>query len=252
MNTGIFLAEERSINEYFLAKYLREVELFRELLGVYSSFLKATSGKIKDNDYPNWTILILLSQTLPLMDNGLNLLASGYLRSSEIMIRVASEAIILSTFFKEFPEVETEYRTLNHNAFFRNHRMPDILERVEKEGNIFIKNKSKARNVKWNEIVFTNTYKEACRFVHNDPNVIYNLSKDNSSPDTGNLILGPQLYSDDILSMGLRRLFNTLLFSLVVLGVSLNIAPDDKEKAVMEKSQKIIEALNKQGEINAK
>jgi hypothetical protein len=245
VNTGIFLTEERSINEYFLAKFLKEVELFRELLGVYSSFLKATSGKIKDNDYPNWTILILLSQTLSLMDNGLNLLVSGYLRSSEIMIRIASEAIILSTFFKEFPKTEVEYRTLNHNVFFRKHSIRNILEKVEKEGKIFIKNKQKARNVKWNEIVFINLYKEACRFVHNDPNVIYDLSKDNSNPDTGSLIMGPQLYSDDILSMGLRRLLNTLLFSLVVLGVSLNITPDKKERAVMEKAQKVIEDLNK-------
>lgn len=118
-----------------------------------------------------------------------------------------------------------------------------MLKRVEREGKVFISNKAEAKKIRWSKIVFKNTFEEACRFVHNNPNIIYDLSKDNSNPETGNLIMGPQLYSDDILSMGLRRLFNTLLFSLVVLGVSLNIAPDEKEKAVMEEAQEIIEDL---------
>lgn len=246
MTIGIFADEEKNITEHFLSKFGKQVELFNQLLEVYSSFLKATSGKIKDNDFPNWTILILLSQTLSLMNNALNLLIMGYLRSSEIMIRVTSEAMILSAYFKEFPETEVEYRTTNYRDFFHNHKIDDMLKKVEEEGNIFISNKEKAKQVKWNKIVFLNLFKESSRFLHNNPDLIYGLTVDNvgNAPVKDSLILGPQLYSDDSLSMGLRRLFNALLFSLVVLGVSLNISPDEKEKAIMEEAGKITEKLN--------
>lgn len=243
---GVFDTEEDIVKKAFEKKFEKEVLCFNNLLQVYCAFLEATSNKIKDNDYPDWTILILLSQTLPLMNNGLELLATGYLRSSEIMIRVASEAMILSAYFKEFPETEVEYRTTNYRDFFRNHKIDDMLKKVEQEGTIFISNKEKAKQVQWNKIVFLNLFKESSRFLHNDSDLLYDLTVDNigSAPEKGALIMGPQLYSDDSLSMGLRRLFNALLFSLVVLGVSLNISPNEKEKAVMEESSKITEKLN--------
>jgi len=212
---GIFEEEEKHITNSFNTKFKRELGVYDQLLTVYSSFLQATSGKIKDNDFPNWTILILLSQTLPLMDNGIKLLKEGYLRSSEILIRVASEAIILSTYFKEFPETEVEYRTINYRDFFHKHNIDDMLKKVEKEGKVFISNKAEAKKIKWSKIVFTNTFKEASRFVHNNPNVIYDLTKNNSDPNSGDLIMGPQLYSDDILST--RPYFLSLFWEFLLI-----------------------------------
>lgn len=243
---GIFNKEEKAVLSAFKTKFQNEEILFNQLLEVYASFLQITSGKVKDNEYPNWTLLILLSQTLPLMDNAFYLLSSGYIRSSEIMIRVVAEAVILSAYFKEFPDAEIEYRTTNYRDFFKNHKIENMLKRVEKDGKVFISDKQKAKQVKWHKIVFLNLFKEPSRFLHNNPNVIYDITKNNirASRNNHELIMGPQLYSDDILKMGLRRLFNTLLFSLVVLGVSLNIFPDDNEKSVMEQSQKLIEKLN--------
>ncbi len=244
----IFEDAEKLCKENFSNKFKEEISLFDQLLNVYEAFIKATSNKIKDNDYPNWTILMLLSQTLPLMNNGIQLLASGYLRSSEIMIRVTAEAIILSLYFKEFPNTEENYRTVNYRDFFHNHSIDKMLKKVEKEGKIFIKNKEKARQLKWNKIVFINLFKESSKFLHNNPDLIYYLTLNSNNLEKGDLIMGPQIYRDEILSMGLRRLFNTLLFSLITLGVSLNIAPNDNEKKIMDRSSKIIKKLH--GESN--
>lgn len=244
-SAGIFEDIEKISRENFLNIFAEEVEVFNQLLNVYEAFIKATSNIIKDNDYPNWTILMLLSQTLPLMNNGMSLLSSGYLRSSEIMIRVTAEAIILSLYFKEFPETEIEYRTTNYRDFFHNHSIDNMLKKVEKNGKIFIINKEKAKQVKWNKIVFNNLFKESSRFLHNNPNIIYDLSLNSDNPEKGNLIIGPQTYNTSILSMGLRRLFNALLFSLVALGMSLNIVADENEKNIMKKSSEIIEKLNR-------
>lgn len=243
---GIFNKEEEIIKTAFLSKFDNEIDCYNKLLEVYTAFLEATSNKIKDNDYPNWTILMLLSQTVIFMENGVKLLSTGYLRSSEIMIRVCAEAVILATYFKEFPDFEVEYRTINYRDFFRKHSIDDMLKKVEKNGKIFITDKGKAKQVKWNKIMFLNLFKESSRFLHNNPDLIYDLSKNNSnlSKDT-QLIMGPQQYSNETLSMGLRRLLNTLLFSLVVLGVSLNIYPDEKEKEVMHQASLITESLNK-------
>lgn len=242
---GIFNKEEKNITDAFEKKFGKEIEVYNNLLSVYSAFIQATSGKVKDTDLPNWTILILLSQTLSLMENAIKLLASGYLRSPEIMIRVAGEAAILSVYFKEFPETEREYEKLDYREFFRIHKIDKMLKRVEREGKIFIHSEAN-KKIKWHKIMFTNLFKESSRFLHNNPNVIYDLTVDqlNSDKDRHRLIMGPQLYPDEALSMALRRLFNTLLFSLVVLGVSLNIMPDDNERKIMDESSKIIEELN--------
>lgn len=243
---GIFSQEEQIVTTSFTSKFVSEIKLFDLLLEVYSSFLEATSGKIKDNEYPNWTIMLLLSQTLPLMDNAFYLLRRGYLRSSEIMIRVVAEAVILAIYFREFPETEVVYRTTNYRDFFHNHKIDDMLKRAEKEGKVFITDKQKAKQVKWNTIVFLNLFKESSRFLHNNPELIYDITQ-NSLKQTNEgheLIMGPQLYSDSVLRMGIRRVFNTLLFSLVVLGVSLSIAPDDRERMIMNEAQQTIERLN--------
>lgn len=238
---GIFAKEEQLIRTEFNKKFISELVVFDELLKTFSSFLEATSGKIKDNEYPNWTILMLLSQTLPLMNNAMELLSNGYLRSSEIMVRVVAEAGIMSAYFKEFPTSEIEYRTTNYRNFFKNHKIDDMLKKVENNGTIFISSKKDAKKVKWHQNLFNSLYKESSRFVHNNPNLIFDISKDafNSKSETS-LILGPQLYNDESLRMGVKRLFNSLLFSLVILGVSLNIYPDEKEKEIMNKASLII------------
>lgn len=244
LNTGIFLNEESWTRLEFLRYFSSEIDLFNKLLEVYSEFLKATSNKIRDNDYPNWTILILLSQTLPLMNNAIELLANGYLRSSEVMVRVVSEAVILSVYFKEFPQTEEEYRKLNYRVFFQRHKIHKMLMKVEKEGKIFITNKELAKRLKWNKIVFSNLFKESSRFLHNNSDVIFDLTKNNSEEDSIKLILGPQLYPKKTLALGLRRLFNTTLFSLVTLGVSLAIVPDSHEKEIMDRAGQVSNNLN--------
>lgn len=243
---GIFEEEERLVLDTMSNKFKKEIELYSKLLKVFASFLQVTSGNIKDNNFPNWTIMLLLSQTLPLMNNALYLLSRGYIRSSEIMIRVVAEAVILSAYFKEFPEAEIDYRAMSYQDFFHKHRIEKMLKKVEREGKIFISNKEKAKQINWNKIVFLNLYKESSRFIHNNSDLIYDITKNNFNTQVQDqeLIMGPQAYSDDIFKMGLRRIFNSLLFSLVVLGVSLNIIPDEKEKEIMNNSQDVIEKLN--------
>jgi len=246
---GIFEDIEIDIRKAFLNKYPTQVETASKLLEVYESFVKATSGIVKDNDYPKWTILILLSQTLPLMNNALDMLSRGYLRSSEMFIRIASEGMILAAYFTEFPDAEIEFRSTNYRDFFHNHKVENMLKRVEKEGKLLISNKEAAKQVKWHKVVFASLYEESSRFVHHNLDLIYDITLDqvNSDKDKANLIIGPQLYTDDVLSMGLRRILNATLFSLVVLGVALNIYPDPSEKEVMEEAQRVIEELNKSG-----
>ncbi len=134
------------------------------------------------------------------MDNAFYLVSCGYIRSSEIMIRVVAEAVILSAYFKEFPDAEIEYRTTNYRDFFRNHKIEDMLKRVEIDGKIFISDKQKAKHVKWHKIVFLNLYKESSHFLHNNPSIIYDITKYNirASQNNHELIMGPQLCSDDI------------------------------------------------------
>jgi len=242
---GIFSDIESQISQQFVTKFGQEVGVCNQLLKVYEAFLSATSGKVKDNDFPKWTNLMFLSQTLPLMNNALYLLSKGYLRSSESLIRIAAEGMVMSAYFLEFPEAEVEYRSLNFRDFFHKHRIADMLKKVQKDGKILVTDKTKAKEIQWHQIVFKNLYEEASRFVHADLDVIYSVTRDQmgTNPEDEKLIMGPQLYPDDILAMGLRRILNTTLFSLVVLGMSLNIMPDPSEKVIMDQAQKITDKL---------
>lgn len=243
---GIFEEQEKEIISKFESKFGNEIKVFNDLLKVHEAFIQATSNKIKDNDYPKWTILLLLSQVLPLMNNAFQLLASGYLRSSESLIRICGEAIILSVYFKEFPVAEEDYRTMHYSDFFHKYRIEKMLKNVEKSGKCFFKAKTdKKKNLY--KVMFVNIYKEAGKFLHNNPNLIYDISK-NQIPVKGQeeyLIIGPQLYPNDVLSMGLRRLFNTVIVSIVTLGISLDIVADDKELKTLKEANRIADTLNK-------
>lgn len=243
---GTFGQQEAEIQKEFLSKFDKEVDLFNKLLEVYESFLDATTGQLKDTDSPNWTILLLLSQTLPLMNNAIELLSKGYLRSSEILVRIAGEAIILSIIFKEYPKIEKEYKKLNHNVFFRKYRIKNKLSDIQKKGKYF---SPKGRKDNIYEIIYTNLYSEANRFLHQDIDAIYGVMKSyqTDKEDKHIFVKGPQLFKDETLSMAIRRLFNTLLFSLVVLGISLSIWPDENERKIMDKSSQTIDKLGLKG-----
>lgn len=242
---GIFSEQESEIVERFVTKFASEVDVCNRLFEIYESFLKATNNKVRDNDFPKWTNLMFLSQTLPLTNNAFDLLSKGYLRSSESLIRIAAEGMVMSAYFLEFPDAEVEYRALNFRDFFHKHQIEDMLKKVQKDEKILVTDKTKAKEIKWHQIVFENLYEEASRFVHTNLDVIYSVTRDQigSNPADGKLIMGPQFYPDNILTMGLRRILNTTLFSLVVLGMSLNISPDLSERAIMDQAQKVIDKL---------
>ena len=190
---SIFDKEETSISDLINKEFSKEIKIIHDLLEVHISFIQATSGITKDNEYPEWTILLLLSQTVPLMNNANDLLTKGYIRSSEILIRVVSEAVILSAYFCEWPEHEVTYRTVNYRDFFRVHKIDDMLKKIEREGKVFISNKQEAKQVKWHKVVFDNLFKESSKFLHNNPNVIFDLSKRQVQVLQANdMIIGPQ------------------------------------------------------------
>lgn len=244
MFVGIFEQEEESIRRQLESSFRGELELFNKLLKVYERHLDATSSKVRDTDFPNWTILILLAQTLPLMNNAVELLVKGYLRSSETLIRVCAEAIILSIYFKEFPETEREFLSMNYHDFFHKHKIGEMLKRVASSGKFF-----KPRNAEkikaYQSLVFEDLYKEASRFLHTNIGVIYDLSK-NHQPgrDEVELIKGPQIYSREINRVALRRLYNAVLFSLLALTISLNLTPDDEEFKIIRESIMVSQGLN--------
>jgi len=245
ISPGIFTAEEDTIRQNFLITHDSDVVLFNKLLHVYEAFLSSTSDKVRNDDFPNWTILILLSQTLPLMNNAMSLLACGYLRSSEIMIRVTSESVILSNCFK-FPEIEKDYRAKNYREFFHDYPIESMLKKVQEEGTIFIADKALANSMRWHKMVFKNTFEEASRFLHSNPNLLYDLTVDNQSlnSDKVNLIMGPQQYRDESVSMGIKRIFNITLYSLLVLGVSLGITPDDEQIEIINQSNELVKNIS--------
>lgn len=244
MKIGIFTKIEENIQAITYEKFAKEIELFNKLLTVHENFVLATSGKVIKPYYPNFTILILLAQTVPLLNNGIDLLCKGYLRSTEFMIRAVTEAVILSAFFKEFPEKEVEYRTLNHRDFNDRYKMRTMLNMVENNGKKFILDKNEAKKIHWNKVVYKTMYKEACRFLHNDFNLLYDLTKNNYMEKQEDLIIGPQPYTNKDISISIGRLFSTLLFSLVTLGISLNISADDEEMKIIELSRDTVHALN--------
>lgn len=236
---GIFNNEETAVSEQFDVTYKKESYIFQNLLSSYSSTIEENSIPFESDTQYKRSVALLFVQNVSLLDNAFKLLTLGYIRSSEIILRTISESIILATFFTEFPEAEKEYKSLPHQDFFHKYKVEKMLKKVHTDGTIFVKNKTKEKNLHKN--LYNYLYEDASIFSHNDLDVLNGLSlADGNKPS--DFIIGPQIYKESLLSKEIQRIIFTALASYLTYCMAFNIENlDDKKMASIDIASKFID-----------
>jgi hypothetical protein len=242
---GIYEEEEQAIQQDFEKNYSQEVTAVNDMLKIYEACLSATSGKIKDTDYPEWTLSLLLSQPLLLLNNSIDLLSRGYLRNAESLLRINGETIVLAAYLKAFPQFENEFYELNNKVFFERHPLKNMLKRVEKVGKYFFraKNPNERSEAK-------STYRIICgesnKFVHTNMGVIFELLRNHQAtvPEHDSFILGPQKFSDGLVQKILVRIMYSLMFSIATIKICLKIQLEEEEQKKFEAAGVVYDKLS--------
>lgn len=217
-------------------KFSTEISYFLLLLEVLDSYLNKVNGKIRNDQFPEHTILNFSAQNLQLINNAFILFTQGYLRSPSILLRTVSEQLILSMFFKEFPNKEQEYKNTSYRDFFKENRIEKMLSKIDREGKIFKVKKFTKYNY-WNKTIYKNFFEELSYFVHSNPNVINNLMYDETN---GKYHKGPKLQDKDILKALLRKLFESTLYTILILDKTFEPNQTKEEIERIIKATKII------------
>lgn len=213
-----------------------ELGNFLLLLDVLNSYLNKVNGTIRNDQYPQHTILNFSAQNLQLVNNAYILFTQGYLRSPAILLRAVSEQLILSMFFLEYPEKENEYRTTPYMDFFKENRIEKMLSQIDREGKIFKKDNFAEYNY-WNRAIYRNFFEQLSNFVHSNPDVIDNLMYDETA---GKYHKGPKIQNIDILKYFMRMLYESILFTILILDKAFEPKQEKKEMEIIKKATQII------------
>lgn len=220
-NLGIFSEQEKISNDKFFALCGEEYKLLIQLLKHKEGLIQQLSGKIKDTEYPDCSIELMLAYNLALFNSALNNLANGYLGVSQIILRTALENACLAMYFYEFPEDEKKYRK-NRKSF--NCKLKTLgydswiegwLKRIDKEGIKF--SKLKGEIDAWYQRIFNNMVKEASSFVHVDIDFIYSLVFIKSGKEKSQYALGPNWPGDLLVKNALWKIIEACLYDCAVL-----------------------------------
>lgn len=221
IDVGMFSEQEKIINDKFFLLCSKEYNLLIKLLKHKENLIQQLSGKIKDTDYPDYSIELMLAYNLALFNSALNNLVNGYLGVSQIVLRTALENTCLAMYFYEFPKDEKKYRK-NRKSF--NCKLKDLgydswiegwLKRIDKEGTKF--SKLKGEDNAWYQRIFNNMVKEASSFVHVDIDFIYGLVFMISGKEKSQYALGPNYHDDLLVKNALWKIIEACLYSCAVL-----------------------------------
>lgn len=207
------------------------------LFDVLNSYLNKINGKIRIDQHPEHTILNFSAQNLQLANNAFILFTQGYLRSPATLLRTVSEQLILSMFFKEYPDKEIEYRETHYSEFFKNNRLEKMLSKIDREGTVFrIANFTEFNY--WNKVIYKGLFEELSYFSHSNPNVINNIMYDEA---VGKYHKAPKLQEEKILKNILRKLYESTLFTILIIDKTFEPEQTDDE---IEKIKKAVEIIN--------
>lgn len=226
------LANADSINEQFPVEIGQLIMLFDVLNG----YLDKVNGKIKTDQYPEHTVLNFSAQNLQLINNAYILFTQGYFRSPAALLRTVSEHLILSMYFVEYPDKEAEYRSIHHSDFFNKNAIEKMLSKIDREGKVFRIASFKKYNF-WNKTIYKNLFEELCYFVHPNVNIINNLMFDEVD---GKYHKGPRLQDHDLLCVLLRKIFECLVYSILILDKTFKPEQTSQEIEVIKKSTEMI------------
>lgn len=220
-NNYNFDTQEEECIKNFDNAFRQEIDLISRLFIHFEGLILQINKKIKDTDYPDWTIEIFLGYNLTLLYSSYNNLRRGYLGVSQSLIRPTCENVALSMYFFEFPKDEKKYRKSRKSFYLKLKELgydswiEGVLQRIDKEGAKFAKTDA-SKGQSWYKFLFTNLADEASNFLHSNPDYIFPVIFSKHGTEQDEYILGPNWHAEIIAKNALWKIIETTLFNTII------------------------------------
>jgi hypothetical protein len=230
---SFFQEEEQYVAKDFDLKYEGGTKLLRRLLEL-SEELIGSSG-FRNDQYPEYSIVIHALHALMALNNSLVLLSKGYMGDAEAVHKRAVEFLLRAIYFKEFPDEEERWREKKGKLPDRK-SMAELLDNKHKEKRIFPTDHEKL----WGEFVYGAIYKSVNEWAHGDFEAMYCevAINDGTKYYTNKLSVGPKA-NDDFVKRKIKSLINSCRMQVLFL-VLTSSCPREKYHDLMIESEQYI------------
>lgn len=212
---------EAACIQRFDTKFAGESELLFRLFNHLESLITQLNKKIRDTDFPDWTIEIFLANNLTLLYNSFDRLRKGYFGISLSLIRPVVESIALAMYFFEFPKDEKLYRkrrksfTIKLKNLGYNNWIEGVVHRVDKEGTKFAKGDPNIGQT-WFNFLIRNLGEESSNFLHANPEYIFAVVYGGKGIFYDNYCLGPNWLGQDMVKNALWHIIEATLYNTII------------------------------------
>jgi hypothetical protein len=230
---SLFLQQEQFISKDIEQKYKNGIELLNRFLGTIEEFIK--SSGVRNDRYPEYSIILHTIHTLMALNNSLLLLCKGYMGDCEAVHKRAIEFILRAIYFREFPDEEKKWRE-NKGKLPDRKSMASFLDERHKQKSIFPTN----HEAFWSHFVYDIIYKSINEWAHGDFNAMYREVAIEAGTDyyTHNLWIGPKP-DEEFVKVMIRRLIHSCRILVLFLAQTFKY-PTEKYHDLMIKSQEYL------------
>lgn len=226
-----------------------ELSIQRDLLSCYERLQKEIKGTPEQIGYPNWTIMLFVGRNLTIINNSLSMFLEGYLPTMMALVRLVMERVILSMYFAEFPVREVEYRKEGYSSFFNKNGWHDkLIAEIDRTGHLFKNETSHTADPKyWFKSMYKFLMEEASKFLHPTEEYDYTAVvsfRERDNKERTPLIIGPQEYNLPTLKVGLIKLIQPTVWSIMVLNKVFGLNLTTAELSTLDSAVNLVKEIN--------
>jgi hypothetical protein len=227
---SVFRQEEQHVGRNFDVKYASGSKLLGRLLQLIEELI--TSSGFKNDQYPEYSIILHGLHALTALNNSLVLLSKGYMGHAQAVHKRAVEFILRAIYFKEFPDDERKWRE-KKGGLPNRREMARRLDEKHKKSGIFPTDYDEL----WSGFVYGTVYRSVNEWAHGDFETMYHevALDDGTEYYTHKFNVGPRPDERFVESM-LNALVHSCRFQILLLALTFN-SPKDKYHALMIESE---------------
>lgn len=173
---SFFREEEQYVSKDFELKYEKGLKLLRRFFDLIEELIK--SSGFRNDQYPEYSIILHALHSLMALNNSLVLLSNGYMGDCEAVHKRAVEFFLRAMYFREYPDEEKKWRE-NKGKLPDRRSMASFLDERHEQKSIFPTD----HEAFWREFVYDVMYRSVNEWAHGEFSAMYHeVAIDNGTP----------------------------------------------------------------------
>jgi hypothetical protein len=230
---SFFREEEQYGSKDFELKYEKGLKLLGRFFDLIEELIKSSGSR--NDQYPEYSIILHALHSLMALNNSLVLLSNGYMGDCEAVHKRAVEFFLRAMYFREYPDEEKKWRE-NKGKLLDRKSMASFLDERHKQKSIFPTD----HEAFWSEFVYDIMYRPVNEWAHGEFKAMYyEVAIDNGTPYyTDRFSIGPKPDEKFVKTM-IKRLIHSCRFQVLLLAQTFN-SPANTYHGLMIESQQYI------------